>query len=106
MLWLARPEAFIAGFHLLDDFVRRHLVPLLLGEVSVGQHASQACSYYPCSGRNASSLAKGPAVKSDWLHFFSKSQTGHVEMAEPANVLFKPKGSCQPASCMRTLPPR
>ena len=64
MLRLARPEAFVASFHLLYDFVRRHLVTLLLGEVCVGQHASQACPYYPDSGRNAGSLAKGPAVKS------------------------------------------
>jgi hypothetical protein len=60
----ARPKAFVASFHLLDDFVRRHLVTLLLGEVRVSQHASQACLYYPDSGRNAGSLAKGPAVKS------------------------------------------
>src|SRR5271169_1126896 len=63
MLRFARPEAFVASFHLLDDFVRRHLVALLLGEVCVGQHASQACRYYPDSGRNAG-LTKGPAVKS------------------------------------------
>jgi len=64
MLRFAGPEAFVASFHLLDDFVRRHLVTLFLGEVCVGQHASQACLYYPDSGRNAGSLAKGPAVKS------------------------------------------
>jgi hypothetical protein len=64
MLRLPRPEAFVASFHLLDDFVRRHLVTLLLGEVCVGQHASHACLYDANSGRNASSLAKGPAVKS------------------------------------------
>ena len=40
MLRFARPEAFVASFHLLDDFVRRQLVTLLLGEVRVGQHAS------------------------------------------------------------------
>jgi hypothetical protein len=64
MLRFARPEAFVASFHLPDDFVRRHLVTLLLGEVCVGQHASQACLYYPDSGHNAGSLAKGPAIKS------------------------------------------
>jgi hypothetical protein len=64
MLRLARPEAFVASFHVLDDFVWRHLVTLLFGEVCVGQHASQACLYCPDSGRNADSLAKGPAVKS------------------------------------------
>jgi hypothetical protein len=36
MLRFTRPEAFVASFHLLDDFVRRHLVTLLLGEVCVG----------------------------------------------------------------------
>jgi hypothetical protein len=39
-------------------------VNLLLGKVCVGHHASQACLYYPDSGRNAGSLAKGSAVKS------------------------------------------
>jgi hypothetical protein len=64
MLRFARPEAFVASFHLLDDFVRRHLVTLFFGEVCVGQHASQACLYYPDSGRNTRCLAKGSAVKS------------------------------------------
>jgi hypothetical protein len=64
MLRFAGPEPFVASFHLLDDFVRRHLVTLLLGEVCVGQHASQACLYYPDRGRNGGSLAKGSAVKS------------------------------------------
>jgi hypothetical protein len=64
MLRFARPEAFVASFHLLDDFVRCHLVTLLLGEVRVGQHASKTNLYCPNSGRNADSLAKGPAVKS------------------------------------------
>jgi hypothetical protein len=63
MLRFARPETFVASFHLLDDFVRCHLVTLLLGEVCVGQHASQARLHYADSGRNAGSLAKGPAVK-------------------------------------------
>jgi hypothetical protein len=36
MLRFARLEAFVASFHLLDDFVRRHLVTMLLGEVRVG----------------------------------------------------------------------
>jgi hypothetical protein len=63
MLRFARSEAVVASFHLLDDFVRRHLVTLLFGEVCVGQHAAQAC-LYPDSGRNACGLAKVPAVKS------------------------------------------
>jgi hypothetical protein len=64
MLWFARPEPFVASFHLLDDFVRRHLVTLFLGEVCVGQRASQARLYHTHSGRSDGSLAKGPAVKS------------------------------------------
>jgi hypothetical protein len=64
MLRFARPEPFVASFHLLDDFVRRHLVTLLLGKVCVGQRASQARLYQTDSGRSAGNLAKGPAVKS------------------------------------------
>jgi hypothetical protein len=64
MLRFARPEPFVASFHQLDDFVRRHLVTLLLGKVRVGQRASQARLYHTDSGRSARSLAKGPAVKS------------------------------------------
>jgi hypothetical protein len=60
----ARPESFVASLHLLDDFFRCHLVTLLFGEVCVGQHASSARLYCPDGGRNADSLAKGPAVKS------------------------------------------
>jgi hypothetical protein len=37
MLRSARPEAFVASFHLLDDFVRRQLVTLLFGQVCVSQ---------------------------------------------------------------------
>jgi hypothetical protein len=50
--------------HLLDDFVRRHLVTLLLGEVCAGQRASQARLYHTDRGRSDGSLAKGPAVES------------------------------------------
>jgi hypothetical protein len=64
MLRFTRPEALVAGFHLLDDFVRRHLVTLLLGEICVGQLASKTYPYHSDSGRNACSLAKVPAVKS------------------------------------------
>jgi hypothetical protein len=64
MLRFARAEPFVASFHLLDDFVRRHLVTLLLGEVRVGQRASQARLYHTDGGRSANSFAKGPAVKS------------------------------------------
>src|SRR4029077_11528791 len=64
MLRFACPGAFVASFHVLDDFVRRHLVTLLLGEVCVGQHASQARLHHADSGRNAGTLEKGPAVKS------------------------------------------
>ena len=71
-----------ASFHVLDDFVRRHLVTLLFGEVCMGQHSSQACLYCPDSGRNADSLAKGPAVKSTRRannRFFSSSFRGFFQ---------------------------
>ena len=45
----ARPEAFVASFHLLKDSVRCHLVTLLFGKVCVSRRASQASLYY--SGR-------------------------------------------------------
>jgi len=64
VLGFARPEAFVASFHLLDDLIRRHLVSLFFGEVCVGEHAPQACLYCPDSGRDACNPAKGPAVKS------------------------------------------
>ena len=49
VLRFARPEAFVASFHPLDDFVRRHLVTLLPGEVRAGQPGCQACLCYPDS---------------------------------------------------------
>ena len=55
---------FIASFHLLDDFVGRHLVTLFFGEVCVGQPGSEACPYYTDNRRNPGSLEKSPAVKS------------------------------------------
>jgi hypothetical protein len=61
---LARSEAFVTSFHLLDDFVRSHLVALFLGEVRVGQHAPQTRLYYPDSCRNPGGFAEVPAVKS------------------------------------------
>jgi len=60
-----RAEAFVAGLHLLDDFIRRYLVTLLLGEICVGQHASKACPYHPGSGGNSDCFAKVPAGQID-----------------------------------------
>jgi hypothetical protein len=63
MLRFAGPEAFVTGFHLLNDFVWRHLVTLFFGEVRVGRYASDAGLDYTDSGHQSSSLAKDPAVK-------------------------------------------
>jgi hypothetical protein len=64
MLRFARSEAFVASFHLLNDFIRRQLVALLLGEICMSQQAPETCLCYADSGRNAGYLAKIPAAKS------------------------------------------
>jgi hypothetical protein len=63
MLRFARPEAFVTGFHLLNDFIWRHLVTLFLGELRVGRHASDASLDYTDSGHQSGSLEKDPAVE-------------------------------------------
>jgi hypothetical protein len=64
MLRFARSEAFVASFHLLNDFICRQLIALLFGEICMSQRAPQACLHYADSGRNSGYLAKIPAVKS------------------------------------------
>jgi hypothetical protein len=58
MLRFARAEAFVASFHLLDDFIRRHLVTLLLGEVCVGQHVPRLASTTPTAVTTPAALQK------------------------------------------------